>query len=331
MTNRGPEFYASVRLSSDRTVGNEGGHDMGRWNYHTGNGALMIFQDPADYAGWSTEFDGKHLPGTTVDETSEPLPNVDWGNHSWGGSPIAGGATDGRVGVAGFRLDRDGVRANKAYFFLPDGVVVTGSDIRNDGDEPVYTTMEWLADRAELTDSLDGNSFSTKGRVFTNLQVDDAPRLVASSPEEGTAAAIVLDHGVQPDGARFAYAVWPGTDAEAVAARLEEVSGKVEDSVHWVRDAADNRVSVAFFAAESVVLDDGTRFGVNRPAFVVLTPGADGEGWDIHAASPADGPDQTLEISVQIPSGDEVIRTSVSFDLPVGVESGKVLTSKIAS
>jgi chondroitin AC lyase len=329
MVHRRPGLFASCRMTSDRTVGNEAGHGHGRWNFHTGDGVLLLLTEGNEYEGWSTEFDGRHLPGTTVLQQQGPLPEVNWGWQAWGGSDFSGGASDGSLGVCGFVQDRGGIRAQKGYFFLDDAVIVTGSGISAEHPDPAYTTMEWMpGGGAEAPPVERGAPFTFKDRGFVVFDADDqtTPAIVAETRPDGTPVqALVLNHGDGTSGGRFAYGIWP--DATRLQTRLPHIITTSGEDGHLVEDLKAGTLGLIAFQKGRFRLQDGSEIEVDQPCFLLIRKNP--EKWIIHAAAPADRIPRKLKLTFNDPSQPHATDHSITIDLPGGAASGRTITSEM--
>ena len=91
MVNRRPGYYASSRMTSTRTVGNEAGNGDGEFNYYAANGVNYVFVTGKEYAGdYFKKFNNRQYPGITAEQDNEPLPVPDWGAHGNNGNAFAG-------------------------------------------------------------------------------------------------------------------------------------------------------------------------------------------------------------------------------------------------
>ncbi|GAA4089537.1 polysaccharide lyase family 8 super-sandwich domain-containing protein [Nonomuraea soli] len=136
-----PAWSAAVKLSSTRTVLSESMNGEGLGGRHLCDGALHLWREGEDHPDLSPVLDWRHVPGTTaVQGPGPPAPNhLD---RDRGGSPFAGVLSDGWYGVAAMHLERDGMRARKAWFFLDDGYVALGAGITG---AHVHTTIDQTA------------------------------------------------------------------------------------------------------------------------------------------------------------------------------------------
>lgn len=128
MTHHRPGWYMSARMYSTRTMNtdNLAGCGEGLLSHYLAEGATCIMRHGDEYLNLFPVWDWQRVPGTTV----ELAPHSSADPQRKGASAFAGGASDGTVGVAAFQLQRDSLRARKAWFFFSDLAVCLGADIR---------------------------------------------------------------------------------------------------------------------------------------------------------------------------------------------------------
>jgi chondroitin AC lyase len=139
MVHRRNNYYISFRMTSERTVSNEGGLGQGLNNKFTGTGVTYMVRTGKEYNDsvfkrWSWS----RLPGITASPTASTTTKT-WGNGSWNNHKFAGGVSDGQNGAAGFVHNRTGVRANKSCFFFDKFMVALGTGINSKADNLVTT------------------------------------------------------------------------------------------------------------------------------------------------------------------------------------------------
>ena len=254
MVHRPGAFYASVRMNSRRTARTE--INVNRENlkgYFLSDGVCFLMRRGDEYHDIQPVWDWRRLPGTTGRETNDPLP---YGRSvpRTGRTAFVGGVSDGQTGVATMDYDRDGVRAHKAWFFLPDGWVALGSGIRGATPDPVTTSINQCLLASEVL-LLRGGQVAAlageRGRAADPWRGGDlegvhhdgvayyllTPQqtVVRAAPQSGTWTSIQerapdtglvtqdvfslwIDHGARPESAGYAYRVVPGLPAGDLAA-----------------------------------------------------------------------------------------------------------------
>lgn len=163
MTHHTPEFYASVRMSSTRTLNTEICNGANRLGYYLGTGSMYLVRRGDEYKDIFPVWDWNKIPGTTVslaatkdhgmDEVADSgwFPQPDPEREGFGRGRLrvsrtgrtsfVGGVSDGQHGAAGLDLKILSLRASKSWFFFDTGYVCLGAGITNAEPSPVLTTL----------------------------------------------------------------------------------------------------------------------------------------------------------------------------------------------
>lgn len=139
--HRGGDFFFSVKMCSDKIIGGEVTNNENLKGYHLADGATMIYRTGEEYNNIFAIWDGKYMPGTTVKLNDEPLKVLVKGQPYLNGSSFVGCMGDGMYGLAAMEYVRDGVEANKSWFFLDDQIVCLGNSLKSDSGDPLVTTL----------------------------------------------------------------------------------------------------------------------------------------------------------------------------------------------
>ncbi|MEU8472852.1 polysaccharide lyase 8 family protein [Streptomyces sp. NPDC029006] len=239
--HRAPRFTAALAMASDRIAHYECGNGENPRGWHTGSGMLSWWPRGGgdQYTDWYwPTVDPYRLPGTTV--STRRL--ADRAGGEWGAPRpdvrAVGGTTDGTYAAVGQHLKGLGstLEARKSWFFLPDAVVCLGAGISCSDGVPVETVV----DNRNLGEN--GTQSFVRGRNWAHL-AGHGGWVLLSGPdlrtlrEDRTGAwsdinttsdderrtrrwqTLWLDHGTDPAGARYAYAVLPGASRAETAAR----------------------------------------------------------------------------------------------------------------
>ena len=142
MVHRTSNWYASVRATSKRTVGNESGQGNGLRNFHMADGVFMHMRTGQEYEDLFPVWDWHKIPGITAELHGDYFPSVDWGKGAKGGSDFAGGVSDSKYGIMSMQHNKAWVSAKKAWFMTPDGIVALGSSINTTASNTIFTTIE---------------------------------------------------------------------------------------------------------------------------------------------------------------------------------------------
>jgi hyaluronate lyase len=319
------QWSAALALSSTRICRYEAINGQNLHGWYVGDGVLYTFlsgeQGHYSDAYWPT-VDASLLPGTTEQAGPPPALLV---NPPATTTAFAGGARFD-AGYGGYGLDfvsQDGtVSGRKSWFFTPDAVICLGAGINGTSGYAVRTTIE----NRSIEDSgllVDGRSApNTLGQTVVRparwlhldkvagyVLLDDSPPPVTLLREDRTGTwlstdtganthgtnvpytrryqKIVLDHGVNPSGARYAYAVLPGAPAwrTSEARRDWRVLANTAQVQAALLDHDLDLAGASFFAAGTV--DPVT---VSGPACVLWGSGrgrgAGPDGWTIAVCDP---------------------------------------------
>lgn len=233
-------WYASLRMNSERTIGFETVNQENMKGYYSADGALLLRRDGLEYDNIPVLWDWHFIPGATTCDDGTPL----WGDRGhkppFNRSGRVFGATDHGMMAAAMELDRDGLRARKAWFFWKGGVVCLGAGISGPEGVRVYTTLEQSHLRGRIGQSRGG----VRHGGISYLPLDDNSYTVQDEehrgdwhelgPGTGTASGRVflmyIDHGTAPRDAAYAYAVIPGARSAFRARRIARKVRVVENS-----------------------------------------------------------------------------------------------------
>lgn len=247
MSHRRKGYYTSVKMLSTRIHNAESTNGEGRKSEHLSDGANFLYLTGDEYKDIFPIWDWTKVPGTTAIQGT-----LDTGEKNpigtTGGSPFAGGVSDGRYGMAAMNLKRGHLTAEKAWFFFDDEYVSLGAGIALTG-----------SDKAVVTDVnqtlLNGSAFSdvSTGAVSAGLHTynlhtsrwfyhDHVAYIFSpgthvslsvgaqtgrwSDIGSGSSDSITrnvfdlwIDHGVSPNGGSYQYVVLPNVSLEETARR----------------------------------------------------------------------------------------------------------------
>ncbi len=277
MIHRPEGAMIATRMTSTRTVGNEAGNSEGMSNYHTGDGACYIKVHGDEYnpifAGWNW----RRIPGTTVAADRRKLPAPMWGEGGAGGSDYASGASDGRNGVCAFIYAKDSLTAHKGWFFFDRYCVALGAGIATARtDAPVLTTVNQTMLSGKIQTSADRLWHYDTGYRFEEGTRHVTENYAGSYPDghKGRKADILwigIDHGTAPQGASYAYAVYPAISAADFMARDADYRILANSAaVQAVQDLATGKTLAAFYEPGSIEADGFGTIAVDRPCLVIV-------------------------------------------------------------
>lgn len=286
-----PGWGLGIRMSSTRiyTYESINGENLRAW--FTGDGMTYLYNGDLNQFGdgfWPTA-DPYRLPGTTVD--TAPRANGS-GQGTTPARPWSGGAELDGFGVAGMELDAFGstLAARKSWFCLDDEVVCLGAGVTG-GSGAVRTTVEHRRLGSAGTNEFQVNGLAAPpapgwtsnltgvgsawlqgagGYFFpggASLSAQREARTGAyrdindggsTNPITRNYLSLWFDHGVNPSGAAYAYALLPNkTAAETTnyAARPHFVVLENSTQVQAVRETNLNVVAANFWNAGARTVD----------------------------------------------------------------------------
>ncbi|WNR45684.1 polysaccharide lyase family 8 super-sandwich domain-containing protein [Paenibacillus roseipurpureus] len=133
-------FALGISMFSNRTKPFESINGENKKGWHLSDGMTYLYNaDLGQFSGdyWPT-IDSYRLPGTTVEQASEPAGNQ--GSKSW----VGGASLQGTYGVSGMQLKPSGqtLNANKSWFVFDDEIVALGSGITSTDGKTIETIVE---------------------------------------------------------------------------------------------------------------------------------------------------------------------------------------------
>ncbi len=264
----GTECYWSVKMTSNRTVPSETVNSENQLARLAGHGATMFISRDRELRDIGGVWDWRKIPGITSvqDDSSLWCKNPGWRNRlGW-----VGGLSDGEIGFCAMDFDNGEVKAKKSYFFFGSEMVALGSGIHSESASPVMTTIAQHRAKAEdgeinfeirLLD--DGKAeMKTEERIGNWKRVTDA---LPAAPVKARIFSAVIDHGIRPEHASYAYLVAYRSQEGAYFESLPESSSR---SIHAV--FGRGALMVAFYEPGTVTLPDGDTLEAKQPALVMV-------------------------------------------------------------
>lgn len=338
-------FQASARMSSTRIKSHESGNGENELGYHLGDGAFCLMQNGNEYRTIFPLWNWRQIPGTTAPQSKGALPILPWGKGSEGGSPFAGGVSDGTNGVAGMILRRDGLEGRKAWFFFEDEILCLGSGIHGpETIDPVYTTINQTLARGDIVTSQgklqdsevlelptpgwfrhDGVEYgvlrgpavrlSRETRTGTWKKIQ---RLTAEGdiPAEAEVFTAWLDHGSRPTGGEYAYAVLPGISmGDDFLDPLTRRPLEIQSGLLAVSDRTGKILGMIFFEPGKASLPGFPEIQTDRACAMILKKSGDRYSGKLSSPSQETG-------KIRICVGGQTDAMSKVFDLPAGAQKG---------
>jgi len=291
MVHRRPGFYASVKLCSNRVIGEELVNGENLRGRYMADGATFLYQDSKEYADIFPVWDWRRVPGVTCMASGTSLAPV--GKMA---TDFAGGASDGTYGVEGVDYRRDGVTAKKGWFFLDQGVVclgagITGTDVRTSIDQRLAdgstessagpldpgfhprNGVTWMLQAGE------GYLFLQPAEVWAGTQMQEGSwknvySTGKAAPVTEDVFSIWIDHPQTP--ASYAYALLPGMTVQKMQACAAKPPVQILSNtpdIQAIRDPATG-VTEALFYKPGALKADNLSISASAPCAVILRPGA---------------------------------------------------------
>lgn len=355
MVHHRPDYYVSVKASSSRTMATEIGNYENLKGHHLGDGMMFIMRTGKEYDQTFPLWNWEMLPGTTVRHMDHQLLlDGSWLTVQGAGNP-AGGVSDGVYGALAMNLDRDGIRAKKAWFFFDREVVALGTDIEGIPQATVTTGIN----QARLTGDVTVGTVQGEQLLPPDVQVqlDD----VTWVHHDGVAyvfpepAAVYLANAVRTgrwsdintaysneeislplfslwidhsgDGPKeYTYLVAPGIERDAVAEYVAGHGVQVianTSRVQAVWHEQLRQLQAVFWEAAAVTTPAGVTVSVDGPV-LILVKGQD-DGYEVTAGSLERKPG---DVSVRI-AGDTGTGAKAQFTFPAGDTLGRSVTQKL--
>lgn len=240
LINRTKDWYASVRMSSNRTYGFEMTNAENLLGCYSADGVIQVQGKESSYDEIFPVWDWRQLPGLTVQNDGEALPTKY--NFFSNESDFVGGVASEVGATAAMKLNRNGLTAHKAYFMLENMVICLGAGISATKELPTTTTIEqsllvgdvtYGSNRASQTMQLSKNSKmqhasphwvhqgSTGYLMIDNMELSFGSELskgswsriakfYQGSPNvQKWVFKMIIDHGNMPSFDKYAYAILP--------------------------------------------------------------------------------------------------------------------------
>ncbi|NQU54999.1 MAG: polysaccharide lyase 8 family protein [Bacteroidetes bacterium] len=246
---RNPEYYFSVKMSSNRVIGAESCNAENLQGYYLGDGASYLYQTGQEYKNIFPFWDWKKVPGTTTLQDEEPLPVLTASGYRIP-SDFVGGVSDGENGIAVLDYNRLGLQAKKSWFMFDDKIVCMGAGINSETGLPVTTSVNqsYLNGEVEfkfgkeiiddLPDEMGGYKWILHDNIgyffpepsTMNLKTDkvegkwtDVTKLLSDETISADIFKLYFDHGKNPKNESYIYILIPNalkTDLEEMETEL---------------------------------------------------------------------------------------------------------------
>ncbi|HEX7366767.1 MAG TPA: polysaccharide lyase family 8 super-sandwich domain-containing protein [Pelobium sp.] len=343
MVFRSKEWYASVKMSSERVIGAETGNGENLKGYYLADGACYISVSGKEYDNIFPLWNWRHLPGVTCYESNEPLKVLTFKGYK-NGDDFAGSISNNLNGLAAFILNRDSLTAKKAYFFLNNQLICLGAGISAPAAEKVVTSINqtWLSGKvAYFSNGVKTLPLATELRHkavnwvyhnnityvplmgtkidFSNItQKGSWSAVIAKYPKdsiEGSIFTIKVSAVRSPDNASYAYAVLPNTSAKSSANADLKFEVLQNDNCAQIVKSKDSSVYLlAIYQPLDKKLDEIGTLSFKQPGLYQLDK--QNNHWEITLADPT----QKLKTMELVTNGE-----MRQFTMPGGLYKGKAI------
>jgi chondroitin AC lyase len=355
MTHHRSGFFTSARMFSKRLANTDGfTNGEGKQSHHVADGATLLYRSSDEYRDIFPVWDWRKVPGTTVEQRSEPLdPNQ---VRSLGQTSFVGGVSDGEYGLAAMELARGPLTAKKAWFYFDDEFVCLGAGITCASTNPVCTSVNqclrsgdvsaagWTLPLANGEHTMDGvrwvehdsvvYSFpaNTRLKLKLGLQTGRWSEIGPSgtAPISKEVFNLWIDHGPNVDGGVYQYTVLPGARGAQAGRALHQV--KVVSNtpeLQAVQHEDLKLLAAAFRQPGKLAAGRGWTISVDQPCLTLLQDTADGARLSV--SNPENRP---LTVNIRLDrklsgpgcSADQLRGTIVNLVLPEGEDAGRSVT-----
>ncbi|MEO3872863.1 polysaccharide lyase 8 family protein [Nonomuraea sp. B12E4] len=352
IVHRRPTWAYAIAMSSERIGAAEAMNRENLHGWYTGDGMTYLYT--GDLTHWNDDLwptiDPYRLPGTTVDTRRRADLH---GKRRLPPTPWAGGvALDGEYGAAAMKLVADGssLRAKKAWFLLDDAVVALGTGIAASDGRRIETIIENRNTHGWHPPLSRGDGWVHLSGVAGYALLDGADAKVIREErtgrwrdiDEGATTGgdrtrvsrhyttILIDHGVDPRAARYAYAVLPGASVAQTAAYGRQIEILANSAA--VQAISRNGLLAAVFWRAGTVKTAHGRLAADGPCALLVR--RDGEHVRLAVSDPSRTADEvkiTLPWAVKsVKEGDRGVRKArKALKLDVGGSRGRARSAVV--
>ena len=356
-----PGHFISLRMASKRLQASELVNNEGLLSTYLADGATLIYRSGHEYDGVFPVWNWSRIPGVTAADAATPAMK----NPAPGNGSFAGGVTDGKYAAAAFDQDKLGVKARKAWFLFDGQMTALGAGISATGPDHIRTSVNQCLLNGAVRDA--GGAVIAPGAALPGRTAwlhhdgigyvfpDAGAKVVINhGPASGnwkrinayqSAAAVSedtftlgIDHGIAPNGARYAYTVMPGADEQATANEAQDPDAVVLSHTADILAVRHRKLGVtgaAFFAAGTLKVTPALSLTPSRPCILLIKEAPD--VFIISAADPARGTeDLVLKADAKLTGLGAVWSeadkaTTLTLRLPQGADSAGASVARMFS
>ena len=301
-----PNYYTTVRMYSTRNRNMEVPYNgPGKTTHHRADGTNYLQLKGDEYHNIWPVYDWQKVSGTTVVQKPELYGPTEIQKD--GLTDFVGAVSDGNYGAVAYDFisSHDFVKAKKSWFFFDDEYVCIGSDIKSSKRLPVYTTINQVLMRSDVTAMKNGQQvkLDNASRKLTGVKwvhqgkvgyifPDTTTVSLSNQEQEGRWSDITdqkniseeivsedvftlgFDHGERPDNASYQYIVVPDISNQ----ELQETSSNnrgieilsSSSKVHAVTNNKLNICQLAFYQAGEVEIAPSSIVKMDSQGMVMI-------------------------------------------------------------
>ena len=293
---RRPDWYASIRMHSSRTIGFEFTNRENTLGNFSADGAVILMQDGKEFTDIFAYWDWRKVPGVTAYDDGKPMKSDNRDAMKKNHSTHVGGLVHGGMMASTMEINRDGLVALKSAFFFDDCIVNLGAGIK--GSKAEFNSVTTSVDQIHLSDAgfeasdnwayhadraylcLDGAKMNVTGDLQRG-KWDYIEPSFTDRWDEGKVFKCWFDHPmdeVDAGKAAYAYAVFPRTGLKEIKAIAKKWAKKgcTKDLKVLCNDEScqavmyKGNICAIFHEAGKYVLD-GRKFDVKAPEALIWT------------------------------------------------------------
>ena len=255
MVQQRQEYFASVKMVSDRTRGTEMVNNENIKGFWLPFGLTCILQRGGEYRDIWPIWDWARLPGVTSPYHVMPIRTEpeERNGYVFSKEKVVGGVSDGVYGVAAMSIGKtttswarvndslSTTTARKSWFFFDNEFIALGAGISSDDEAPVGTTLNQCFLRGNVLTNAGEIKFGETTSFNAEWVLHDGigylfPETTAVHIKAGSQSGnwhsintmyvkeeitgniftLWIDHGDKPGDANYQYIAMPGTDAKAI-------------------------------------------------------------------------------------------------------------------
>lgn len=348
---RANTFFTALRMSSQRVIGGEAGNGENLQGYYLGDGTNLIYRRGDEYHEIYPVWNWKKLPGTTTVQDTSKIKVLTWDGYK-NGSHFTGGLKSENIGLSAFKYRRDGVEANKSYFFIDNYVYALGSAINSNAEFDLVTTINQCYKKGEVFElKKKGKTTAVWHDSIAYISLDKQELKVTQEKQTGSWKKVLswhtdeliskdifdveINHGKSPNNAAYAYVSVVGIGKNQIKKEIKNTLANVlvlNKKVHALSFNKGEKIAITAFEPCEVTFGKKQKIRIHSPC--LLTMEKSNKDWIVKVVDPTQ---QKKQLSFEI-SGEFEVETSkdvkiknkttlFSIDLPTDIyDKGKSIT-----